>query len=60
KRDIKGDVSRRLPLRLVAGFGKGILVISLGAIYGGVILSSLSILSGVISEQVTFLLEQIG
>ncbi len=60
KRDIKGQMTRRWPLRLAAGFGQGILVISLGAIYGGVILTSLSILSSVISEQLTFLLEQIG
>ena len=45
------DKERILPLRIVAGLGQGFLVLTLGATYGGMILSGLSLFS----ERVVFL-----
>lgn len=60
RRRVDGDMSRPLILRWVAGFGKTIMLVTFGAIYGSAIISSLSVFSGVIREQLMFLLEQIG
>jgi hypothetical protein len=51
---------RRQDLVVVAGVGRFFLAITFGAIYAGAVITSLSVFSGVIGAQLTFLLEQIG
>ena len=60
KRYPDGHVSRPLPLRLFATLGKMTVAITLGAIYGGLILTSLSVLSAVLADQISFLMNRIG
>ena len=51
RRQPDSDKERVLPLRLLAGIGRGFLVITLGATYGGMILSGIALFS----ERVVFL-----
>lgn len=55
-----GEVRRPLPLHLVALVGQGFIAITLGALYAGAIVTSLTIFSTVLGDQVRFLLEQLG
>jgi hypothetical protein len=47
-------------LRILQGVGQGFIAVTLGALYAGVMATSLSIFSTVVNEQLRFLLEQIG
>ena len=60
KRRVDGEITRSLPMRLLAGIGSGFIAVTFGAIYAGAVLTSLSVLSGVIGEQLDFLLGQVG
>jgi len=60
KRHIDGTVGRSLPMRLLAWIGQVTIAITFGAIYAGAVLTSLAVFSGVLQEQISFLLEQIG
>jgi hypothetical protein len=54
------EPGQRLPLRILQGVGQGFIAVTLGALYAGVMATSLSIFSTVVNEQLRFLLEQIG
>lgn len=60
RRSSDGTMTRSLPMRLLAAIGQGVLMLTLGALYGGLIITSLSVLSGIFETQLLFLLEQIG
>lgn len=60
RRGTDGQVSYPRLIKIPAQMGKGFLAITLGAIYGGVLITSLTVLSGVIAQQIRFLLEQLG
>jgi hypothetical protein len=60
RRRVDGTITRSRPMLLVAGVGRLFLAITFGAIYAGAVITSLSVFSGVIDTQLTFLLEQIG
>lgn len=60
RRDTDGQVTYPRLLRWPARVGKGFVAITLGAIYAGVVITSLSVLSRVIAQQIRFLLEQLG
>lgn len=45
-----GSIGRNALLRLLAGLGQGFIVVTLGALYGAAILTSLSILTGQLSQ----------
>lgn len=55
-----GTVVRPLPIQALAWIGQGFIAVTLGALYAGAILTSLTIFSSVINEQLRFLLEQLG
>jgi len=57
KRRVDGSIKRRLPVRVLAGIGSVFIALTLGAIYAGIIITSLSVFSGVIAEQLIFLVE---
>ncbi len=58
KRD--GTARRPLPLQLMATVGQGFIAVTLGALYAGAILTSLTIFSTVLNEQISFVVEQLG
>lgn len=60
KRRADGTITRSLPMRLLAGIGRATLAVTFGAIYGGIIITSLTVFSGVIEEQIRFLLDHLG
>ncbi len=60
RRQEDGEPTQFLPIRLLSLVGQGFISVTLGAIYAGAILTSLSIFSRIINEQLHFLLERIG
>lgn len=60
RRDVNGDIQRRWPFRMVANFGKGILVVTFATVYAGMMITSLTVFTAILSQQVAFLIEQIG
>lgn len=55
-----GTPRRALPLQLVAVVGQGFIAVTFGALYAGAILTSLTVFSGVIQDQLIFLLDRLG
>ena len=55
-----GSPRRPLPLQLMATIGQGFIAVTLGALYAGAILTSLTIFSAVLHEQISFVVEQLG
>lgn len=49
-----------LPLRLLSVIGQGFIVVTLGALYAGAILTSLTIFNQLIADHIQFLLERVG
>jgi hypothetical protein len=49
-----------LPMQVLAGIGQVTISITLGALYAGAIITSLTVFSGVIQTQLEFLLEMVG
>jgi hypothetical protein len=60
RRGTDGQATRSRPMLLLAGLGKGFIAVTLGALYAGLVLTSLAILSGLIEQHLSFLLEQLG
>ena len=60
RRQVDGTITRSRPLLVLAGIGRVFLAITFGAIYAGAVITSLSVFSGVVDIQLSFLLEQIG
>jgi hypothetical protein len=60
RRQEDGESTAVLPIRLLSLVGQGFISVTLGAIYAGAILTSLSIFSRIINDQLHFLLERIG
>jgi len=60
KRRVDGSITRRRPLQVLAWVGQGVVMITFGALYAGIMLTSLSVFSGVIAQQLAFILKQIG
>lgn len=59
-RNRDGSPRRPLPLQLMALIGQGFIAVTLGALYAGAILTSLTIFSAVLNEQISFVVEQLG
>lgn len=59
KRRADGLITRSAPMRLLALLGQVTIAITFGALYAGVLISSLSIFSSVIAQQLHFLLDRI-
>jgi hypothetical protein len=55
-----GTIRRFLPLQFLASLGHGVIAVTLGALYAGVLLTSLNIFSTIINDQIRFILEQLG
>ncbi len=55
-RRLSGEVTQFLPVRFVGLIGQGFIAITLGATYGLLILSALSVLSGVLADRLFVLL----
>ena len=53
-------VQRPLPLRAISTLGQGFIAITLGTLYAGAILTSLTIFSAIVNEQIRFILDQLG
>jgi hypothetical protein len=60
RRRLDGEPTQRLPIRVLRNVGLGFITLTLGALYGSAIITSLSIFSTVINDQVRFVLEQLG
>jgi hypothetical protein len=60
RRRVDGRIVRRWPVRFLAAIGGGFIALTFGALYGGVLLTSLNVFGGVVAEQLTFLLKQVG
>ncbi|HLA42510.1 MAG TPA: hypothetical protein VJZ27_03685 [Aggregatilineales bacterium] len=60
KRQVDGSITRSLLMRLLAGTGQVFVAITFGAMYAGVVITSLSVFDGVVRAQLDFLLRQIG
>jgi hypothetical protein len=60
RRPAEIEPKRRLPFRVLNSVGLGFIVVTLGALYASVILTSLSIFTRVVNEQIRFLVDQIG
>lgn len=60
RRRVDGTITRSRPMLVVAGVGRLFLAITFGAIYAGAVITSLSVFSGVIGSQLSFLLDHIG
>lgn len=60
RRQVDGTITRSRPGLVLAGIGRVFLAITFGAIYAGAVITSLSVFSGVVDVQLSFLLEQIG
>jgi hypothetical protein len=58
KRYPDGTISRTWPMRWLARFGQATLAVTFGATYAGAVITTLTILNGVIADQITFLLER--
>ena len=58
KRRFDGTVGRSLPMRVLAWIGQVMIAITFGAVYAGAVLTSLNVFTGVISDQLTFLLNR--
>lgn len=56
----RGELLRPRLLRGLSGIGQGFVALTLGALYGGAILTSLAIFSDVIRKQLEFVLDKIG
>jgi hypothetical protein len=54
------EIQRARPPRALSGFGQFFVTLTLGAIYGGAILTSLTIFSDVIRKQLEFILNKVG
>lgn len=59
-RNRDGSPRRPLPMQLMATVGQGFIAVTLGALYAGAILTSLTIFSAVLHEQISFVVEQLG
>ena len=59
-RNRDGSPRRPLPFQLMATIGQGFIAVTLGALYAGAILTSLTIFSAVLHEQIRFVVEQLG
>jgi hypothetical protein len=55
-RRLSGEVTQFLPVRFVGLIGQGFIAITLGATYGLLILSALTVLSGVLSDRLFILI----
>lgn len=55
RRDTEGRTRRILPLRIMAFIGQSVIAITFGAIYAGAVVTSLTVFSGVVSDQIEFL-----
>jgi hypothetical protein len=55
-----GDIQRARPLRVLSFIGQGFISITLGALYAGAIITSITIFDDVIDGHLRFILERIG
>lgn len=55
-----GRIQRARGLRVFSGVGQAFVVVTLGALYAGAILTSLTIFSGVFRDQLEFILDKVG
>ncbi len=55
-----GEVKRPRWLQGVSALGHAFIMVTLGALYAGAIIASLSVFSDVVRQQVTFILERVG
>jgi len=55
-----GEVQRARPVRILSAIGQLFITIALGALYGGIMLTSLTIFSGVVRQQLEFILDKVG
>ncbi len=55
-----GAIKRPRALRALSGAGRVFVMITLGALYAGVIITSLTVFSDVIREQLQFILDRVG
>lgn len=60
QRPFDPEPSHSLPVRIMGTIGKGFIVVTLGALYAGAILTSLTIFDQLLADHVRFLLEQVG
>jgi hypothetical protein len=57
KRRMDGKITRSRPMLVLSLIGRATIAITFGAIYAGVVITSLSVFSGIIAEQIEFLLK---
>lgn len=55
-----GEIKRPVTLRALSALGRVFVMITLGAIYAGVILASITVFSDVVRAQVEFILDRVG
>ncbi len=55
-----GEIKRPAALRALSGIGRVFVMLTLGALYAGAILSSITVFSDVIREQLEFILDRVG
>jgi hypothetical protein len=55
-----GEIRRPAALRAISGIGRVFVMLTLGALYAGAILSSMTVFSDIIRQQLEFILDKVG